>query len=631
MWSTPAPPSTALVAAAIWSGTGEVKIAPAHAASSMPLPTNPPCRGSWPDPPPDTRPTLPDTGASARITSWFSMSTRTRPACAVAMPASASGTTVSGSLMNFLTTAACVLIPGSLPGLWSHAVDPSGSTMPNDFQDNNAWAALVSSGSIGADPGAVHHALIDIPGQRPPHHVVERAVLQAELAGGPRAVVGVAVQERRHHLPAQPRPPAPHPRGGRNRVAGGQGEGPGQVQRSPLDAGHPGQRRHGLLRRHGDAREQVSAAGHAAGLGKQVALAAVVGVDQAEARAYERAQLPVGVVEDQPGGAARAARPLHRRWVHAHELDLVPGGLAHRRDLGVVLGALVLRQEPAAVGRVLGGDDAGFLADHRRRRRVHDPAHDRARAGADHVLGAGHVRGPHRPRVAHAEAVHAGGVVDDLAPARGRFDRLGGEHVAGDDLRAERLQGRGRLGAARERAHVAAVGEQPSGDPAADEAGGAGDEDAAHGSDAAPVNEPEKRTRYSTAEATVISAAISIATSSRRHEPMSTAGWTIASRMATNWVFVFSFPQMDGFITMPSAATRPRRPMITSSRPMMIVATQAEALPTDTSATSVPDVSSLSAVVSRNDPSVVSIRQRRARYPSRVSVTAARTKRAPAA
>ena len=46
---------------------------------------------------------------------------------------------------------------------------------------------------------------------------------------------------------------------------------------------------------------------------------------------------------------------------------------------------------------------------------------------------------------------------------------------------------------------------------------------------------------------------------------------------------------------------------------MMMVAIQADARPTDTSATSVPDVSSLSAVVSRNDPSVLVSCQRRAR------------------
>jgi hypothetical protein len=68
MCSTPAPPSTALVASSIWSGVGEVNTSPGQAASSMPRPTNPPCIGSWPEPPPEMIPTLPWTGASARIT-----------------------------------------------------------------------------------------------------------------------------------------------------------------------------------------------------------------------------------------------------------------------------------------------------------------------------------------------------------------------------------------------------------------------------------------------------------------------------------------------------------------------------------------------------------------------------------
>jgi len=70
--STPAPPSTPLVAARIWSGTGEVKTSPQQAASSMPGPTNPPCKGSWPEPPPETSPTFPGRGGSARNTTLFS-------------------------------------------------------------------------------------------------------------------------------------------------------------------------------------------------------------------------------------------------------------------------------------------------------------------------------------------------------------------------------------------------------------------------------------------------------------------------------------------------------------------------------------------------------------------------------
>jgi hypothetical protein len=68
MCSTPAPPSTFRVAHSIWSGVGEVNTSPGQAASSIPRPTNPPCIGSCPDPPPDTRATFPCLGASARYT-----------------------------------------------------------------------------------------------------------------------------------------------------------------------------------------------------------------------------------------------------------------------------------------------------------------------------------------------------------------------------------------------------------------------------------------------------------------------------------------------------------------------------------------------------------------------------------
>src|SRR3954464_9498385 len=61
MCRTPAPPSTALVASSIWSGVGEVKTSPGHAASSIPGPTKPPCIGSWTGPPPggDRAPPVP--------------------------------------------------------------------------------------------------------------------------------------------------------------------------------------------------------------------------------------------------------------------------------------------------------------------------------------------------------------------------------------------------------------------------------------------------------------------------------------------------------------------------------------------------------------------------------------------
>src|SRR5919197_4566632 len=105
MCTTPLPASTALVAASICSGTGEVKTSPGHAASSMPTPTNPPCMGSWPDPPPETMPTLPWTGASARTMYGGSKLTRTRSACAAAVPSRASRRTSSGALMSFFMSA----------------------------------------------------------------------------------------------------------------------------------------------------------------------------------------------------------------------------------------------------------------------------------------------------------------------------------------------------------------------------------------------------------------------------------------------------------------------------------------------------------------------------------------------
>src|SRR5829696_8920628 len=101
--STPAPPSTALVAASIWSGTGDVKTAPGQAASSMPSPTKPPCIGSWPLPPPEMMPTLPLICAPARTMKSGSSCTAIRPVCARAMPASASLASLSGELISFFT------------------------------------------------------------------------------------------------------------------------------------------------------------------------------------------------------------------------------------------------------------------------------------------------------------------------------------------------------------------------------------------------------------------------------------------------------------------------------------------------------------------------------------------------
>src|ERR1700694_4655723 len=69
----------------------------------MPSPTNPPCRGSWPLPPPETSPTLPLRGASLRMITFGSYSTRIRSECAAAIPAMASLTSLSGVLISFLS------------------------------------------------------------------------------------------------------------------------------------------------------------------------------------------------------------------------------------------------------------------------------------------------------------------------------------------------------------------------------------------------------------------------------------------------------------------------------------------------------------------------------------------------
>src|SRR5581483_730912 len=104
MKRTPAPVSTARVAATIWSGVGEVNTWPGHAASSMPCPTNPMCRGSCPLPPPDTSATFPAV-PRARRTNLPSSPRTTRSRWAIANPARLSRTIVSGSFTNFFIAA----------------------------------------------------------------------------------------------------------------------------------------------------------------------------------------------------------------------------------------------------------------------------------------------------------------------------------------------------------------------------------------------------------------------------------------------------------------------------------------------------------------------------------------------
>src|SRR5439155_1097618 len=73
---------------------------------------------SWPEPPPDTRPTLPGVGPPARVIILFSTSTDS-DGWAAATPSRASVTTVSGLLISFFMT----LLPWlSGPGLLGYRI-----------------------------------------------------------------------------------------------------------------------------------------------------------------------------------------------------------------------------------------------------------------------------------------------------------------------------------------------------------------------------------------------------------------------------------------------------------------------------------------------------------------------------
>ncbi|SIM22911.1 Uncharacterised protein [Mycobacteroides abscessus subsp. abscessus] len=88
------------MAPAICKAFGEVKISPGHAAVSMPRPMNPACRGSCPEPPPDTMATWPGRNGESRIRYPCSRSHR-RSAVAATSPRSASGMKLSVVFRKF--------------------------------------------------------------------------------------------------------------------------------------------------------------------------------------------------------------------------------------------------------------------------------------------------------------------------------------------------------------------------------------------------------------------------------------------------------------------------------------------------------------------------------------------------
>src|SRR5271170_8088919 len=87
------------MAATIWSGVGEVNTWPGQAASSIPRPTKPACRGSWPEPPPEINATLPGVNLRRR-TNFRSAPSSTMSACAAAKPSRLSSSMVSTAFIS---------------------------------------------------------------------------------------------------------------------------------------------------------------------------------------------------------------------------------------------------------------------------------------------------------------------------------------------------------------------------------------------------------------------------------------------------------------------------------------------------------------------------------------------------
>ena len=124
----------------------------------------------------------------------------------------------------------------------------------------------------------------------------------------------------------------------------------------------------------------------------------------------------------------------------------------------------------------------------------------------------------HRRGVAEAERVDAGCVVDDLAAAHRGGEGLEVEDVAANRLGAQLAEGARRVIGPGQGLDRPAVGEEPLDDRTAEEPRPAGDEDAFAQLEPSDRADP-KRARYSTADSTVMTAAASIAHSSRNSGP----------------------------------------------------------------------------------------------------------------
>src|SRR5262245_26566451 len=184
-------------------------------------------------------------------------------------------------------------------------------------------------------------AAFGTPLERSAERVLDRRVRQAELPRRLRAVVAVAVEQRSNGLGADRRLAPQDPRDGPGDAAPGRddpGRGEPDASGEPPDAFEQGDR---VARGEGRARKQVALARRAARLGQQVALGAVVDVDQRDRAVDQQRKAAVRDLEQEPGRAAGPARSLHRRRVDRHHVDAERPGEPEHHLLGVVLRALV--------------------------------------------------------------------------------------------------------------------------------------------------------------------------------------------------------------------------------------------------------------------------------------------------
>src|SRR2546425_56210 len=126
--------------------------------------------GSWPLPPPETSPTLPFLGASLRMITFGSYSTRIRLPWAAAIPARASLTSVSGVLISFLSrvvTAASAIAASSYLLVVGYARRKKNMPMPFPISSPIAMAARLIASAPGSNRGA-STASITAPIARPP-------------------------------------------------------------------------------------------------------------------------------------------------------------------------------------------------------------------------------------------------------------------------------------------------------------------------------------------------------------------------------------------------------------------------------------------------------------------------------